>query len=200
MFGIAQVLKNILDETRRVDFLAPLLLRLYLVPVFWMAGTKKWENFDSTVEWFGNSDWGLGLPFPLVLAFLATWTEILGAIALLLGVGLRWMAVPLMGTMLVAAVTVHGEFGWQAIADPGAPFATERVMAAADKLAYVKEVVSDNADYDYLTSSGSLVMLNNGIEFAATYFIMLFSLFFTGAGRIVSVDYWLDKKFLTSKQ
>lgn len=200
MFGIAQVLKNILNETRRVDFLAPLLLRLYLVPVFWMAGTKKWENFDSTVEWFGNSDWGLGLPFPLVLAFLATWTEILGAIALLLGVGLRWMAVPLMGTMLVAAVTVHGEFGWQAIADPGAPFATERVMAAADKLAYVKEVVSDNADYDYLTSSGSLVMLNNGIEFAATYFIMLFSLFFTGAGRIVSVDYWLDKKFLTSKQ
>ena len=200
MLGIANTLKTLLNETRRVDFIAPLLLRLYLVPIFWMAGTKKWENFDSTVEWFGNSDWGLGLPFPLVLAFLATWTEILGAIALLLGAGLRWIAVPLMATMLVAALTVHGEFGWQAIADPGAPFATERVMEAADKLAYVKEVVQANADYDYLTSSGSLVILNNGIEFAATYFIMLFSLFFTGAGRFISVDYWFDKKIMTTQQ
>lgn len=194
MLRIAQQLRTLLNETRRIDFLAPLLLRLYLVPVFWMAGTKKWANFDSTVEWFGNSDWGLGLPFPLVLAFLATWTEILGAIALLLGVGLRWISVPLMATMVVAALSVHGEFGWQAIADPGAPFASERVMQAADKLSYIKEVVDANADYDYLTSSGSLVMLNNGIEFAATYFIMLFSLFFTGAGRFVSIDYWVNNK------
>lgn len=194
MFRLAEQLKKILNTTRQIDFLAPLLLRLYLVPVFWMAGTKKWANFDNTVEWFGNSDWGLGLPFPLVLAFLATWTEILGAIALLFGAGLRYISVPLMATMVVAALSVHGEFGWQAITDPGAPFATERVMEAADKLAYVKEIVRENADYDYLTSSGSLVMLNNGIEFAATYFIMLFSLFFTGAGRFLSIDYWVDKK------
>jgi uncharacterized membrane protein YphA (DoxX/SURF4 family) len=194
MQNILQVLHNLLNETRRADFLAPLLLRLYLVPIFWMGGTKKWASFDSTVEWFGNAEWGLGLPFPLVLAFLATWTEILGAIALLLGIGLRWISVPLMFTMIIAAATVHWQFGWQAITDPGAPFATERVMEAADKLAYVKEIVQQNADYDYLTSSGNLVMLNNGIEFAATYFIMLFALFFIGAGRYVSVDYWIQKK------
>jgi len=195
MLEILNVLKKILNETQRVDFLAPLLLRLYLVPIFWMAGTKKWANFEGTVEWFGSSDYGLGLPFPLILAFLATWTEILGAIALLFGIGLRWISVPLMFTMVIAALSVHGEFGWQAITDPGAPFASERVMEAADKLQYIKEVVRENADYDYLTSSGSLVMLNNGIEFAATYFIMLFSLFFTGAGRYLSVDYWLNRKF-----
>ncbi|GAB5382477.1 MAG: DoxX family protein [Aliiglaciecola sp.] len=184
---------EMLNHTRQFDFIAPLLLRLYLVPVFWMAGTKKLMNFDSTVEWFGNEDYGLGLPFPLVLAFLATWTEIIGAIALLLGAGLRWITLPLMFTMIIAMTTVHLDYGWQAIADPGAPFATERVNDAADKLAYIKEVVADNADYDYLTSSGSIVILNNGIEFAATYFIMLFSLFFTGAGRFLSLDYWFKR-------
>lgn len=193
METILKKLHGLINHTRQIDFLAPLLLRLYLVPVFWMAGTKKLMNFDSTVEWFGNEDYGLGLPFPLVLAFLATWTEIIGAIALLLGAGLRWITVPLMFTMIVAMTSVHLDYGWQAIADPGAPFATERVEDAANKLAYIKEVVSENADYDYLTSSGSIVILNNGIEFAATYFIMLFSLFFTGAGRFFSIDYWFNK-------
>lgn len=185
---------EILNTTKAIEFTAPLLLRLYLVPIFWMAGTKKWANFEGTVEWMGNSDWGLGLPFPLIMAFLATWTEILGAIALLFGIGLRYISIPLMATMAVAAITVHWDYGWQAITDPGAPFANDRVMAAADKLAYAKEVLGENADYSYLTSDGSIVMLNNGIEFAATYFIMLLALFFIGAGKYVSVDYWIFKK------
>lgn len=31
------------------DFLAPLALRLYLVPVFWMAGSGKLNNMESTI-------------------------------------------------------------------------------------------------------------------------------------------------------
>ncbi|MEF1306676.1 AraC family transcriptional regulator, partial [Vibrio owensii] len=38
-------------------------------------------------------------------------------------------------------------------------------------------------------------MLNNGMEFAATYFVMLLVLFFYGGGRYVSLDYWLRKPF-----
>ena len=34
------------------------------------------------------------------------------------------------------------------------------------------------------------MVLNNGIEFATTYFVMLLALFYLGAGRWVSVDYW----------
>lgn len=34
-------LNNVLGPTQALDFLAPLALRLYLVPVFWMAGTNK---------------------------------------------------------------------------------------------------------------------------------------------------------------
>ena len=69
-----------LDKTREADFLAPLLLRLYLAPIFWMAGTSKFNSFEDTAAWFGNSEWGLGLPFPELMAFLATSTEIAGAI------------------------------------------------------------------------------------------------------------------------
>jgi len=38
-------------------------------------------------------------------------------------------------------------------------------------------------------------VLNNGIEFAATYLVMLAALFFLGGGRYVSVDYWLARRF-----
>jgi uncharacterized membrane protein YphA (DoxX/SURF4 family) len=196
MKAVLNKLYELLELTKKVDFLAPLALRLYLVPIFWMAGTKKWGSFDSTVEWFGNADWGLGLPFPLVLAFLATWTEILGAISLLLGIGLRWIAGPLIFTMIIAMTTVHAEHGWQAIADPGGSFSNERVMESAEKLSTAKSILKENGNYSWLTSSGSIVVLNNGIEFAATYLIMLLSLLFTGAGRFVSFDYWFKRRYI----
>ena len=183
----------LLNKTRDIDFLGPLLLRMYLVPVFWMAGTKKVEGFEGIVEWFGNTEWGLGLLFPFLMAFLATATEFFGAIALFFGIAVRWFSIPLMFMMIVAAGTVHWDNGWQAITDPSAPFANERVIEASNKLGIVKEVLQENTNYDYITSSGSVVMLNNGIEFSVTYFIMLLVLFFMGAGRYVSVDYWIER-------
>jgi uncharacterized membrane protein YphA (DoxX/SURF4 family) len=114
--------------------LAPLLLRLYLAPVFWMAGLSKFNAFDDTVNWFGNSEWGLGLPFPWVMAFLATATELAGALLLTLGLFTRLISIPLAVTMLVAIFGVHWGNGWQAIADTHAPFANEQVLASVDKL------------------------------------------------------------------
>lgn len=189
-------LQTLLDKTRTLDFLAPLALRLYLVPVMWMAGMSKLQHFDDTVAWFGNPDWGLGLPFPALMTALAIFAELGGAVCLLLGLFTRWMAIPLMITMAVAATTVHAEYGWQAIADPSAPFANERVEASAEKLERARDILRTHGNYDWLTSSGKLVVLNNGIEFAVTYLIMLLSLFFTGAGRYVSLDYWLRRRFM----
>jgi len=183
--------QDLLDRSRIADGLAPLLLRLYLAPVFWMAGMQKLNHFPDTVSWFGDSDYGLGLPFPWLMAALATAAELVGAVSLLLGLALRWVSLPLMVTMLVAAFTVHWPNGWLAIADATGPFATERTMEAVERLQRAREILREHGDYGYLTEHGSLVMLNNGIEFAATYFIMLLSLFFTGAGRYVSIDYWL---------
>ncbi|MEQ1440054.1 DoxX family protein [Fontimonas sp. SYSU GA230001] len=175
------------------DFVAPLLLRLYLVPIFWMAGTRKLEGFGDTVAWFGNPAWGLGLPFPWPMALFATATEIGGAISLLLVVAVRWFAIPLMFTMVVAAGTVHWQNGWLAIAEGSGPFATERTVEAAERLARAKEILQEHGNYEWLTEHGSFVILNNGIEFAATYFVMLLALAFLGAGRYVSVDYWVSE-------
>lgn len=183
-----------LDATRVVDWLAPLLLRLYLAPIFWMAGWNKLMAFQSTVEWFGDKDWGLGLPFPFVLASLATGAELVGAVCLLLGLGVRWASVPLMATMVVAMTTVHWHNGWLAIAEGMGPFATERTSAAVERLAKAKEILMQHGDYEWLTEYGSLAILNNGIEFAVTYFVMLLVLFFGGAGRYVSLDYWISRR------
>lgn len=194
MNTLPQKILNLLDATRRADFLAPLAMRLYLVPVFWQAGTQKYMNFDATVEWFGDMMSGLGLPFPWAMAFLATATELVGAVSLLLGVGMRWMCVPLMFTMLVAIATVHWPNGWLAISEGMGPFATERTMQAISRLDEAKDILMQYGDYDRLTEFGHLVILNNGVEFAVTYALMLLALFFTGAGRYVSVDYWVRRR------
>ncbi len=191
--------QNLLDTViEAFGFIASLLLRLYLVPIFWMAGAKKMNSIDSTIEWFGNPDWGLGLPFPTLMAWMASLTEAGGAILLLLGLGVRWISIPLMVTMLVAATTVHLQNGWLAIAEGSGFFATERTMGAIERLDRAKDILQEHGNYSWLTENGALVMLNNGIEFAATYFIMLLALLVMGGGKYVSVDYWIAKKFRNS--
>ncbi|MDP2245656.1 DoxX family protein [Pseudomonas sp.] len=195
MLSFFNRLQDALDATRRLDFIGPLLLRLYLVPVFWMAGMHKLADIDATAAWFGNPDWGLGLPFPELLAWAAALTEAGGALLLLFGLAVRWVSIPLIVTMLVAIFAVHLPYGWQAIADAGAPFANERVVESVGKLERARELLKEHGNYDWLTSSGKLVVLNNGIEFAATYLVMLVVLFFSGAGRWLSLDYWLGRVF-----
>ena len=181
------------------DGIAALTLRLYLVPIFWMAGTNKLAHFQQTVEWFGNTDWGLGLPFPMLLATLATSVEIIGAILLAFGFLTRLISIPLIITMLVAIVTVHLPNGWQAIADPNAPFASAQVLASTEKLEKARQILETCGNYDWLTSSGSFVILNNGIEFAVTYLVMLLALIVLGGGRYLSLDYCVKRLFLKEK-
>jgi len=182
-----------LNKLRHLDGLAPLALRLYLGPIFVFAGWKKITGIEDTIAWFGNPQWGLGLPFPELLGWLAALTEFGGGIALILGLATRLFSIPLMITMLVAAFAVHWEFGWQAVADPNWLYANERVAEAADRLDRVKSILQEHGNYEWLTGRGSVVILNNGIEFATTYFIMCLALLFTGGGRYVSVDYWLAR-------
>lgn len=190
LYRIGNFVQNLLDKTRALDFLAPLALRLYLAPIFWMAANNKWNPFDSessldsVVQWFGNEEWGLGLPFPEVMAHLAWATEYFGAILLLLGLAVRWVSIPLMATMIVAAVTVHWTNGWLAISDS----AGEQVSAA-------RGILKEHGNYEWLTEQGNFVVLNNGIEFATTYFIMLLALFFIGAGKYFSLDHWIARKY-----
>jgi putative oxidoreductase len=99
-------------------------------------------------------------------------------------------------TMLVAAFSVHWQHGWQAIADTKfCLFNCGDAQEAALRLDTAKEILQQHGNYDWLTEQGSFVVLNNGIEFAATYFIMLLVLLFIGAGKYASLDYWISRQF-----
>ena len=199
---IANKAQDIFDKIRSyVDFIGPLLLRIYIVPVFWVASNNKWNPFDSdssldsVIQWFGNTEWGLGLPFPTLMAYMAWGSEYFGAILLALGLATRWISIPLMFTMIVAAVTVHWQNGWQAVHDLSSPYASANAGEAIERLSRAKDILKEHGNYDWLTEYGNLIASNNGIEWAATYFLILLALFVTGGGKFVSVDYWLAKKF-----
>ena len=203
-------LSNVLiSKLKTIDWLGPLTLRLYLAPIFIAVGAHKFANFDSMVAWFGSADWGLGLPMPRLMVFLAASAELFGGVALLLGLATRLLVLPLMITMLVAAGTTHWDNGWFAIAPADPQTSTATVLAAVgipaaarslqnseevgQRVAAAKSLLRRHGNYSWLTEKGSFVVLNNGMEFAATYFIMLLSLLFNGAGRWVSADYWIAR-------
>lgn len=190
----------------KLDGLAPLLIRLYLAPVMIAAGLYKFHHLDAITQWLGS---GLGMPEPELLAQLLTYTELVGGFLLLFGLAVRWVSIPLMVAMLVAAITVHWDNGWFAIAPsdpatstakpladlglPAARASMENSQGVADRLASARSILDEYGNYAWLSAKGNIVVLNNGIEFAATYFIMLLSLLFSGGGRWFSADYYLDR-------
>ena len=96
-------------------WLAPLGLRLVLAWEFWEAGVQKYRGEN----WFaGIQD---KFPAPLHLApvdlswTLATWAELAGAIALLLGLGTRFFAFALLVLTAVATVSVHWPADWMGL-------------------------------------------------------------------------------------
>ena len=197
------------------DGVASLLLRLILGPVLIAAG---WEKITGE-NWFGFQLESFPFPFnvlpPELSWFLASWTEFLGGILLLLGLGTRLIAIPLAVTMFVAAYAVHLDNGWPAIAPSNPPavcipeteaFAAsnvieryikcqnvnERTIEAAERLDRAKSILREHGNFRYLNGSGSIVKLNSGIEFAAIYFAMLLALMIIGGGRYLSLDYYLS--------
>ncbi len=192
--SIASAYRQFVERLQHADGLGPLLLRLYLAPVFLQAGWTKFASFEATAAWLGNPDWGLGLPFPYLMAALAAGTELIGGVALLLGAATRLVALPLIVTMLVAIFAVHWENGWLAISDASSWLANDRVHEAVVRKERVIEILKTHGNYPWLTGRGAVTLLNNGIEFAATYLVMLVSLLFTGGGRHTSVDGWLARR------
>ncbi len=223
LFSLYRYYQCFLAKLSNFNGLPALMLRFYLAPVFIMAGYSKMQMLDpdvtglaalmaspNIIEWFGNSEWGLGLPFPAFLANLATWTEFFGGWLLLIGAATRLISIPLMFTMIIAATTVHIDNGWFAITPTNSDISPANVPAwlgsdtakaslnnsieASTRLDVIREIVEENGNTDWLYERGNIVMLNNGIEFSTTYFIMLLALFFIGAGRYTSIDYYVAKR------
>lgn len=193
-FGNALV--DLLDQTKRVDFLGPLALRIYLAPIFIMAGWNKLSALEDTSYYFGEF---LGLPAPMTMAVLAGLVEFIGGIALVLGLGLRLLVIPLMFTMVVAAATAHWENGWHALPEATLTvpweWRTDLIEGAQERKDVIRALLREHGNYSWLTATGSITILKNGIEFAATYFVMLLMLLFSGPGRYISLDYWFARKY-----
>lgn len=226
---ILSIYNNFLNKLPNFDGVPALLLRLYLAPVFIMAGFSKTQLLNEEVSgiasfmadpniiaWFGNTEWGLGLPFPALLANLVILAEFFGGWLLLVGALTRLIAIPLMFTMIVAATTVHAPNGWFAITPTNPDTSAAKMMTwigfeqaeaslensveTGQRIAAMRDILEENGNTDWLYENGNIVVLNNGIEFSATYFIMLLALFFIGAGRYTSVDYYMAKRFLANNQ
>jgi len=106
-----------------------------------------------------------------------------------------------MGTAFVTtlAATAHRDNGWHALPETQLQvpweWRTGLIEQAVIRKQRAREILQEYGDYDWLTGAGGFTVLKNGIEFAATYFIMLLVLFFSGAGRWFSLDYWIARRW-----
>lgn len=98
---------NGLDKLRDIPLL---LLRLVLAYGFYEPAMRKVQNFEGTAQWFESMNY----PLPLLSAYLAGVTELLGVFLLLLGLGTRIVSLPLMFVMGVAIFNVHWAGGFAA--------------------------------------------------------------------------------------
>ena len=93
---------TLLEQLKHVFLLA---IRLYWGFGFMQTGWGKYQNWDRTVGFFTS----LHIPFPALNVGMASTTEFLGGLCLLLGFKSRITTVPLIFTMLVAYGTAHQE-------------------------------------------------------------------------------------------
>ncbi|MBU0632034.1 DoxX family protein [bacterium] len=83
--------------------LSLLLARLVLAYGFYGPAMRKWSDINAIGDWFAS----LGMPFPLLNAYMAATTEITGVVLLTLGLFTRLISIPLIVVMIVAIFTVH---------------------------------------------------------------------------------------------
>jgi putative oxidoreductase len=100
--SIAQRIDGIVEAgKRRLGFIAPLATRIVIGVAFFETGLGKWRNMPNVVGFFDS----LGIPMPAFNAHLVASMELVGGIALILGVLTRFFASGLTVTMVVALLT-----------------------------------------------------------------------------------------------
>lgn len=99
------------------DWVALLPIRLLLGYEYWRAGMWKYNG----TNWFADVQDNFPFPFDVIPVeiswFLATWTEILGGLALVLGLFTRFWAFSLVILTIVAIAGVHWPDDWNSLAE-----------------------------------------------------------------------------------
>lgn len=106
-------IRNLFGGLDRVGaWLGPLGLRLLLAYEFWESGLEKLHGEN----WFADIQERFPFPFNLVPAELSwqlsTWTELVGPVALVLGLGTRFASASLIILTIVAWASVHAGNGY----------------------------------------------------------------------------------------
>jgi len=108
-----QAVLNLVDALGR--WLGLLSLRVLLAWEFGEAGWEKWQGHN----WFADIQDQFPWPFKLIPAdinwALATGFEVVGAVALLLGLGTRFFAASLAVLTVVAMLSVHWPAAWSGL-------------------------------------------------------------------------------------
>src|SRR5689334_20457304 len=89
-----------------------LLVRLTVGFGFLAHGLAKYGRGPAK---FGNLLRYIGAPYPVPTAWMVTLLEIFGGLALLVGAFVAIVALPLIGTMLVATLTIHAHYGFSSV-------------------------------------------------------------------------------------
>lgn len=145
------------------------------LPQLVLRSLLAWEFLESGLEKYHGVNWftELNFPFPFSLVpvdvswAMATYFEIIGALALLIGFGTRFFTMSLMILTIVAILTVHVPESYGSFAE------------------FLKgyRIVDEEGD-----GFGNY-------KLPAIYLVMFLPLLFGGAGKL-SLDYWLKRRVL----
>ena len=145
------------------------------LPQFLLRSLLAWEFLESGLEKYHGQNWfsDINFPFPFNLLpvevswSLATYFEMIGAAALLIGFGTRFFSMTLMILTIVAIASVH----WP-----------EHASSLADFLKGYRIVdVAGDGFGNY--------------KLPIIYLVMFLPILFGGAGKL-SLDYWMKKRLI----
>ena len=174
-----------LNWLRVFDFLAPLAIRLLLAPIFWVEGVKRLGLFTAAdfvwynpMTWWNNETFvaGASTMNDTILSSLGTMgsgiiggIEVVGAVLLVFGFAVRWIVLALLFAVAVLGLQAVG--GLTAVAEVAKQFFLEHGYSG----------------YNSIGATPFTVYI--------TYFVLLLTLFFMGAGRWFSLDWYIYRNF-----
>ena len=164
-YGVNSYKKAVSYLNLFADSLPQLLLRLILAWEFGKAGLEKLHG----TNWFAD----ITFPFPFNLLppdiswHIATFFEVVGAAALVIGLATRFFSISLIILTVVAIAAVHWPSHWNTLGELASGF----------------RIIDESND-----GFGNY-------ELPLLFIVMLLPLLFGGAGKL-SVDYLLKKKYL----
>jgi putative oxidoreductase len=100
---IRKHIEELLGLVNRQEWLAQLLVRLFVGYFFVETGWAKLHNLDAFAQRFA----GWGIPYPHFNAALSAYTEFIGGVLIVFGIATRLASIPMIINMVVAILAVN---------------------------------------------------------------------------------------------